>query len=131
MKNKYNKELIHRARNLRKEATKEENHLWYDFLKNYPLKFVRQKIIGNYIVDFYCASCKVAIEIDGSHHYETENYGYDVNRTSTLNSLGVSVLRFTNAEINCQFEAVCAHIDHFVKVRGRTNVINESIVDRF
>ena len=127
---KYNKELIYKAKKLRKSATKEENHLWYDYLRGYKEKFVRQKNIGNYILDFYCANKKLAIEIDGSQHYDETGSFYDKNRTKTINEYGISVLRFSNREINNQFEAVCLYIDNFIKnVSG--NLKNDSPVDRF
>ena len=131
MKKKYNFELIYNARKLRKEATKEENHLWFDFLRGYPKKFVRQKVIGKYILDFYCAEIKLAIEIDGSQHYNELGRFKDIERTKTINDYGISVLRFTNGEINHQFEAVCIYIDEFIKAMGNNSVVNESIIERF
>ena len=95
------------ARKLRKTMTKEERHLWYDFLKNLPCKIHRQRIFGNYIVDFYCASAKTVIEIDGSQHYEDEGIHQDNIRDSYLNSLGIQVLRYSNKDINFRFEEVC------------------------
>ena len=130
MRKKYNKENTYYAKSLRKQATKEENRLWYDFLRNHPQKFVRQKPIDNYILDFYCAGKKLAIEIDGSQHYESEKYDYDINRTKALNKLGISVLRFTNREINQQFEVVCEHINNYIQLYDG-NIKNESIVERF
>ena len=127
---KYNKELIYNAKKLRKSATKEENHLWYDYLRSYKEKFVRQKNIGNYILDFYCANKKLAIEIDGLQHYDESGSFYDKNRTKTINEYGISVLRFSNREINNQFEAVCLYIDNFIKNMG-VNPKNDSPVDRF
>ncbi len=100
------------------------------FLRNHPHKFVRQKIIGNYILDFYCASKKIAIEIDGIQHYEGENYKYDINRTEVLNRFGISVLRFTSKEINQQFEYVCDQINHYLQVLDKGKIINEFIIDR-
>ena len=72
MERKHNKNIVSLARELRKNMTKEEKHLWYDFLRTYPIKFMRQKIIGRYIADFYCAKANLVIELDGSRHYETE-----------------------------------------------------------
>ena len=102
---------------LRKNMTPEEKHLWYDFLKEYPLQFNRQKVIGNYIVDFYCRKVNLAIEIDGSQHYLPDGISYDKERTEYLNSVGIDVLRFTNKDINLNFQNVCAHIDQVVKRR--------------
>ena len=79
MERKYNKKLIPTAKTLRKTMTKEERHLWYDFLKDYPLKFVRQKVLGRYIADFYCAKVKLVIELDGSHHYTDDGVEYDMD----------------------------------------------------
>ena len=69
MNYKHNKSLVNNAKSLRKNMTKEERHLWYDFLRNYPVKFLRQKILGQYIVDFYCAEAHLIVELDGSQHY--------------------------------------------------------------
>ena len=130
MQKKYNRELVYNARKLRKEATKEERHLWYDFLRGYPKRFVRQKIIGKYILDFYCSEKKLAIEIDGSQHYDEKGRISDMDRTRDINEYGISVLRFTNGEINHQFEAVCIYIDEFIKSMDNS-IVNDSIIDRF
>ena len=130
MQKKYNRELVYNARKLRKEATKEERHLWYDFLRDYPKRFVRQKIIGKYILDFYCSEKKLAIEIDGSQHYDEKGRISDIDRTRDVNEYGISVLRFTNGEINHQFEAVCIYIDEFIKSMDNS-IVNDSIIDRF
>ena len=106
----YNKSLKVYAKNLRKNMTKEEKHLWYDFLRNYPVKVYRQKMILDYIVDFYCASAKLAIEIDGSHHYEECITYYDEKRTRDLEEIGIMVVRFSNRDINTNFEGVCESI---------------------
>ncbi|MBQ7745776.1 MAG: endonuclease domain-containing protein [Ruminococcus sp.] len=118
------------SRTLRREATKEENHLWYDFLRNHEYKFTRQRIIDNYILDFYCAKIKLAIEIDGSQHYDEEGLIKDTERTAILNKYGISVLRFTNREINDKFEAVCEYINEFIKRKSGT-VVNDSVLNRF
>ena len=107
-KNSKNKQ---KAKNLRKNMTREEKHLWYDFLSQYPVRFRRQEIIGNYIADFYCDKARLVIEIDGSQHFEKENERYDLQRTKFFQSLHISVLRFSNDEINTSFEAVCRTID--------------------
>ena len=130
MQKKYNRELVYNARKLRKEATKEERHLWYDFLRDYPNRFVRQKVIGKYILDFYCSEKKLAIEIDGSQHYDEKGRISDIDRTKNINEYGISVLRFTNGEINHQFEAVCIYIDEFIKSKDNS-IVNDSIIDRF
>ena len=88
------------ARELRSNATKEENTLWYQYLRNYPVRFRRQCPMGQYIVDFYCAKARLVIELDGSQHYETDGIVNDAVRTSYLESLGLKVLRFSNKQIN-------------------------------
>ncbi len=95
--------------------TKEEKHLWYDYLKPYRqafgVAFTRQKVFGNYIVDFYCPKAKLVIELDGSQHYEEEAVIYDRQRTEYLNQLGIAVLRYSNREIHTRFQEVCHDID--------------------
>ena len=112
-----NKALKSRSQSLRREMTSEEKHLWYDFLKNYKIQFYRQKVIGNYIVDFYCRRAKLAIEIDGAQHYESDAAKYDLRRTEYLNSEGIAVLRFLNGDVTRRFESVCAQIDLLVRER--------------
>ena len=84
MQSKHNKQLVPLAKQLRKEMTKEERHLWYDFLRNYPIRFSRQKVLGRYIADFYSAKAKLVIELDGSQHYESEAMEKDAERTEFL-----------------------------------------------
>ena len=112
---KHNKKLVPNARQLRKEMTKEERHLWYDFLKEYPVKFLRQKVLGNYIVDFYCAKAKLVVELDGSQHFEDENIQKDAQRTVFLENYGLTVIRIPNNEVNNNFRGVCEYIDLLVK----------------
>ena len=112
---KHNKFLVSNARNLRKNMTKEERHLWYDFLRFYPIKFLRQKILGKYIVDFYCAEAKLVVELDGSQHYENKGMEYDAERTAFLEQYGVCVLRIPNNEVNKNFSGTCEYIDIAVK----------------
>ena len=97
--------------------TKEERHLWYDFLKPLPFMVHRQKVIGNYIVDFYIASKQIVIELDGSQHYEPEGQERDEKRTLQLNQQGILVLRFANNDVWKNFPAVCEKIDACVKKR--------------
>ena len=111
----YNKNNINSAKNLRKNATPQENHLWYDFLRQYEVRFQRQKAIGNYIVDFYCFRAKLVIEIDGSQHFAGEEVAYDQQRTDYLEKLGLRVIRISNRQINEEFRSVCEHIDAIVK----------------
>ena len=107
-----NNKLKQNAKKLRQQMTKEECHLWFDCLAKAPLRFKRQEIIGNYIVDFYCVKAKLVIELDGGQHYETENQEYDAVRTAYLQNLGIKVLRFTNLEIWHEFSAVKEAIYH-------------------
>ena len=111
----YNKDLISLAKSLRKEMTKQEKHLWYDFLIDYPVRFQRQKAIDGFIVDFYCHNSKLVIEIDGSQHYTEEAIEYDKQRTAILNNYGLNVLRFSNLDIDTNFDGVCHLIDREVK----------------
>ena len=112
---KHNKALVPNAKNLRKNLTKEERRLWYDYLRTYPVKFQRQKIIGKYIVDFYCAEAKLIVELDGSQHYEEKEMAYDAERTAFLEQYGIRVLRIPNNEVIQNFRGVCEYIDLAVK----------------
>ena len=95
--------------------TKEERHLWYDFLREYSVRFSRQKIIGKYIVDFYSAEAKLVIELDGSQHCESGNIEKDADRTAFLESYGLTVIRIPNNEVSRNFCGVCEYIDAAVK----------------
>ena len=106
----YQHKLVGFARDLRKEQTKEERKLWHTFLKSLPVKFVRQKPIGQYIVDFYCAEAKLAIELDGSQHYEIAGEEYDLQRNRFLNEQGITVARYSNLQIAREYDAVKADI---------------------
>jgi len=106
----YNKKLIGNAKRLRNTMTKEERHLWYDFLKQIPVTVHRQKVLGSYIVDFYIAAEKVVIELDGSQHYEPENQEADMQRDTYLRENGYKVLRYSNSDINFRFQQVCEDI---------------------
>ncbi len=97
--------------------TKEERHLWYDFLKTYPVQFKRQYAIGSYIVDFYCYQARLIIELDGSQHCEPEAIAYDQRRTAYLHQQGYYVLRLSNYDVMKQFSAVCELIDSTVQKR--------------
>ncbi len=98
------------AQRLRRDMTKEERHLWYDFLRQLPVTFNRQKVLGPYIVDFYCAKAKLVIELDGSQHYEETGVATDRERDAWLSGLGLRVLRYANAEVDRSFNAVCEDI---------------------
>ena len=117
MDRKHKKLIVPNARQLRKNMTKEERHLWYDFLRDYPVRVLRQKIIGNYIVDFYCAQAKLVIELDGSQHYEEDEIKADLLRTEYLEEYALKVMRIPNHEVNQNFRAVCEGIDAAVKQR--------------
>lgn len=114
MKYNHNKNLVSNAKELRKNMTKEERHLWYDYLRNKDIRFVRQKIIGNYIVDFYCAKANLVIELDGSQHYEDRGIEYDAQRTKYLEQCGLTVIRIPNNEINSNFNGVCEYLDNLI-----------------
>ena len=115
MQSKHNKQLVPLAKQLRKEMTKEERHLWYDFLRSYPVRFSRQKVLGKYIVDFYSAEAKLVIELDGSQHYEAGNISKDAERTAFLAAYGLRVIRIPNNEVSRNFLGVCEYIDTAVK----------------
>lgn len=97
--------------------TKEERRLWYEYLRNYPCQFRRQVTADKYILDFYCASAKLAIELDGSQHYQPDGQEYDIRRTAYLHNLGIEVLRFSNLDILNNLQGVCKVIDLEVKKR--------------
>ena len=110
MSYKYDKRLVSNAQELRKGMTPEERHLWYDFLKKLPLTVNRQKNVGNYIVDFFISSRRIAIELDGIGHGEEKQYENDLIRDKELNKIGITVLRYQNSEINKNFNGVCKDI---------------------
>lgn len=115
MQRTYNQLLVPLAKQLRKEMTKEERHLWYDFLRSYPVRFSRQKVLGKYIVDFYSAEAKFVIELDGSQHYEDQKMKQDEARTAFLESYGLTVIRIPNNEVSRNFRGVCEWIDTAVR----------------
>ena len=109
---------LENARRLRRDMTPHERKLWFLFLRKYPVKIYKQRIIGKFIVDFYCASAKLVIELDGSQHYETQGIAYDTERSSYLEALGLKVLRFSNQDVDRNFQGVCTQID--ITIRERT-----------
>ncbi len=111
----YNKANISLAKTLRKNMTPWERKLWYDFLRSYPIRFQRQKTIGNYIADFYCAKARLIVELDGSGHYTARQVKKDKARTKELESMGLTVLRVGNSDIDRNFSGVCKYIDFTVK----------------
>ena len=114
---KRNSDLTVNAKALRRDMTKEEKHLWYDFLSTYAVRFQRQKVLGRYIADFYCAEAKLVVELDGSEHYEPEAMAYDQRRTDFLQKeYGLEVIRFSDAEVTRHFGEVCDAI-HIVVMK--------------
>ena len=105
------------ARKLRKEMTRQERHLWYDFLRGYPIRFMRQHPINGYIADFYCAKASLVIELDGSQHFEEAGMAYDAVRDERIAVSGNDVLRIANNEVDENFDGVCRYIDSVVRKR--------------
>ena len=128
LKKNTNPQLKNNAQRLRKDMTAEEKKLWYTFLKKLPVTINRQKVIGSYIVDFYCAKAKLVIEIDGSQHYEEKGIRSDKVRDEYLNSLGLTVLRYTNKEINCYFKNVCQDIWNYIMNPHQSVMVKPSSV---
>ena len=115
MQSKHKAQLVPLAKQLRKEMTKEERHLWYDFLRGHPARFSRQKVLGKYIADFYSAQAKLVIELDGSQHYEDGGAEKDAERTTFLEGYGLRVVRIPNNEVIRNFAGVCEYIDLAVR----------------
>ena len=113
----YNNRLLENARQLRKNMTPQEGKLWHMYLKTYPVKFYRQRIIDSFIVDFYCSQAKLIIEIDGSQHYTVEGKEYDIFRTDILEKYNLKVIRFSNIDIDTNLFNICDLIDAEVKAR--------------
>jgi very-short-patch-repair endonuclease len=116
---RYRRDLKARAQRLRRDPTAPERRLWYEFLSGHAAKFTRQKPLGTYIADFYCAEEQLVIEIDGDSHFTEGGERYDKIRTATMAALSLRVLRFTNAEVMHEFEAVCQKIDEALKASSR------------
>ncbi|MBQ2903517.1 MAG: endonuclease domain-containing protein [Clostridia bacterium] len=114
---KYRHSNVARAKVLRKNMTPWERKLWYEFLRDYPVRFQRQKPIGNYIVDFYCFKARLVIELDGSQHYNKTDMVKDKIRTEKLEEFNLTVIRIPNNEVDENFYGVCEYIDAFVKNR--------------
>jgi very-short-patch-repair endonuclease len=113
---KHNPDLTSRAKELRKSMTKQERKLWHLFLKDYPVRFLRQKVIDRFIVDFYCASAKLVVELDGGQRFEEDALVYDSERTAVLEKFGLMVMRFTNKDIDVDFKSVCEVIDKYISL---------------
>ena len=116
---KHEQRILRNSQKLRRNMAKEERHLWYDYLRDYPVQFKRQYPIGNYIVDFYCDKGKLVVELDGSQHCMPEEIEYDCRRTEYLEEEGLYVLRISNLDVMRQFRGVCENIDMAVRDRMR------------
>ncbi len=123
MDRKHNNEITPLARPLRKKMTKEERHLWYDFLRDYPIRFYRQKVLGHYIADFYCAQAKLVLELDGSQHFEGEGLCRDAQRTRYLEGYDLLIVRIPNNEVDRNFKGVCVYVDLLVRQRMQGIVV--------
>ena len=126
MKYYYEGDLKVIARELRKQMTKQERHLWYDFLKSYQYQFYRQRIIDRFIADFYCPAAKLVIELDGGQHYDDIMMVEDKQRTYIIKQYGVDVIRIPNNEVDSNFYNVCTYLDNIIKERieGNSSVRN-------
>ena len=122
----YNRNLIPAAKKLRKNMTPQEKHLWFGFLRAYPVRILRQKAFGRCIADFYCSQAKLVIEIDGSQHYTEEGLAYDRERSGILRQQGIDVLRFANSQVEEEFEHICRKIDHVIRERIKQRTPNET-----
>ena len=129
MRRLHNKKLVPLAKNLRKDMTKEERWLWYDFLRRYPVKILRQKVIGDYIADFYCPEAKLVIEVDGIHHnMDPESMLHDADRTIYFQQYGIAVCRVSNVSLRGEgFGFVCDRIDSTIQSRIEKLKKNNSI----
>ncbi len=112
-----NFKLLEVSKELRKNMTRHEKKLWYDYLSKYPIRWYKQRIIDNFVVDFFCYKAMLAIELDGIQHNTEEAMAYDAERTQTLERYGIKVLRFSNFDVDINFEMVCLEIDKTVRER--------------
>ena len=117
MPQQYDRMMTHRAKELRKDMTPWERKLWYTYLRHYPQHIYKQRIIGPFIVDFYCDAAKLAIELDGSQHFTEKESEYDASRSAYLKGLGIEVLRIPNIEVDRHFKEVCEQIDLLIRQR--------------
>ena len=113
----YNKDINNIAKTLRKQMTRQERHLWYDFLRNYGVKVYRQRTIDYYVADFYCPAAKLVVELDGGEHYTEKKMLDDEYRTAIINQYGIHVVRIPNNEIDNNFYNVCTYLDSVIKER--------------
>jgi very-short-patch-repair endonuclease len=109
--------MLDQAKTLRKNMTEQEKKLWYQYLRHYPVRFYKQRILLSFIVDFYCSEAKLVIEVDGAQHYTDQGKAYDEERTFMLEQFGLKIIRFSNYEVDHSFEAVCRTIDYEIKCR--------------
>ena len=109
--------MLDTARRLRRDMTSQERKLWYEYLRTYPVKFYKQRIIESFIVDFYCAQARLVVEIDGSQHYTEQGKAYDEERSAILRQYDLLVLRFANSDIDNHFDAVCEQIHSAIQSR--------------
>ena len=119
MNYKHNPDLTNTAKALRKNMTEQERKLWYCFLRDYPVRFLRQKVIDDYIVDFYCAKASLVIELDGSQHFEEAAQEYDRKRSEALEKRGLRIVRIPNNEVNENFSGVCEYIEKLIEKYDR------------
>ena len=126
MKHFYNGDLNFIAKKLRRQMTKQERHLWYDFLRSYSIKVYRQRVIDNYVADFYCPAAKLVIELDGGQHYDDAKMIEDEHRSAIIKQYGIQVVRIPNNEVDNNFDNVCTYLDSVVKerVKGNSSVRN-------
>ena len=117
----YNKDINNIAKTLRKQMTRQERHLWYDFLRNYYVKVYRQRAIDNYVADFYCPAAKLVVELDGGQHYTEKKMLDDEHRSLIINQYGMHVVRIPNNEIDNNFYSVCTYLDSIIKKRIKGN----------
>ena len=113
----YNYRFLEQVRELRKGMTPHEKHLWHDYLKDYPIRFYRQRSVDRFILDFYCSAAKLVVELDGGQHETEDGKKYDAARTEILKQYGLEVIRFSNREIEERFSDVCIRIDSAVQSR--------------
>ena len=109
--------MLDQAKELRKNMTPQEKKLWYQYLKHHPIRFYKQRIILSFIVDFYCSSAKLVIEVDGAQHYTSQGLAYDKERSILFKEFGIKVIRFSNSRIDHDFDEVCKEIDHEIRSR--------------
>lgn len=114
---KHKPDLTKNAKALRKNMTAEERHMWYDFLRDYPVRILRQKVIDSFIADFYCHAARLVIELDGSQHYEPAGKLKDSVRTTQIEKRGLLVIRIPNNAVRQNFRGVCEYLDAVIKER--------------